>query len=157
MVGNMGQEIMSHEVGHSMDWHALGYTFSSSATWQNAYAKDKKTITEYGRSSWAENFADSIMVAFYNHNIAGGIGKIASNWKDFRYQKETAENYFGKFMNPGGKCANRMANTKKVPFSTSAKMAAMPQDADTKVTWEGIGEIVMRPELEGLSTEDHSH
>ena len=135
-----------------MDANAQDTTFSQSATWQNAYAKDSNTVTEYGKSSWAEDFAESNVVAFYNHNIDRGIGKIVPNWRQFANQKETAEKYFGKYMVPGGKCGKRLANTPKVPMSSSAKMAALAQveeDPDTKVTWEGIEEIVPKKELEG--------
>ena len=145
-----------------MDWNALGYTFSNSATWQNAYAKDVATVTDYGRTNWAEDFAESVMVAFYNHDIERGIGKIMPNWRDIRNQKEVAEQYFGKYMAAGGTCGKRMANTKKVPMSDSAKMAAVDgitNDPDTAVTWEGIEEIVIRPEVAELSSEfpEHSH
>lgn len=143
---------MLHEIAHSMDWNAkTEKPFSKSGTWQNAYAKDTHTVTDYARNSWAEDFAESGVVAFYNHNIERGIGKIVSNWRQFGNQKATFEDNFKSYMEPGGTCGKRIPNTSKVPYTASAKMAALPQDSKTKESYEGIEEIVIDPKAEVVS------
>jgi hypothetical protein len=71
--------LLVHEISHTLDAMArpgdLGPngTFSSSQKWQSEYQMDKHSISQYGMTSWPEDFADSGVIAMYDLVVSGGI------------------------------------------------------------------------------------
>lgn len=82
------QYIMAHELSHQLDWHARSDissdAFSSTGDWQDNYNQDSAVVSEYARSSWAENFAEAGVIGIYDKLVEGGFGAIQSNWNDVR-------------------------------------------------------------------------
>jgi len=83
--------VLLHELSHSMDWNALKHevgpdgSFSSGQKWQSEYSKDQRTISQYGLTSWREDFADSGVVAFYDLIVPKGVPAIQANWSQVGY------------------------------------------------------------------------
>ncbi|KAH6692740.1 hypothetical protein F5X68DRAFT_129668 [Plectosphaerella plurivora] len=76
--------VIIHEVAHSVDGYLLQHIdssrpFSYGNTWRTIVGRDSAIVTEYGRTSWPENFAESMVIAVANHNFPGGIGSMHPN------------------------------------------------------------------------------
>lgn len=82
------QYIMVHELSHQLDWHARSDlssgAFSDTGDWQDNYNQDSAVVSEYARTSWAENFAETGVIGVYDKLVDGGFGAIQSNWNDVR-------------------------------------------------------------------------
>jgi hypothetical protein len=61
--------IAIHETSHSMDGHARQDAaqgqFSLSGIWKDNYNADSAVVSEYARTLWAENFAETGIIAIY--------------------------------------------------------------------------------------------
>lgn len=75
--------LLLHEVSHSMDWHAVpghGDTFSSSSIWSDAYNRDLRTPSEYGRTNWMEDFAEAGKCGVADANLKGLKGRLRQRY-----------------------------------------------------------------------------
>jgi hypothetical protein len=83
--------VLIHELSHSLDSSALKHDvgpdgwFSSGQIWQSEYSKDQRTVTQYGETSWKEDFAESGVIAFYDLIVPKGIPAIQVNWSQVGY------------------------------------------------------------------------
>jgi hypothetical protein len=76
--------VIIHEVAHSVDGYLLRHIdssipFSLGSTWRNIVSRDTAAVSAYGRTSWPENFAESMSIAVTDHNAPGGIGPMHPN------------------------------------------------------------------------------
>lgn len=80
--------VMIHEISHSLDGHARRDVapngFSQSNIWKDNYNQDSAVVSAYARTSWAENFAETAIIAVYDKVVPGGIGGIQPNWNAVR-------------------------------------------------------------------------
>lgn len=146
--------LLLHEVSHSMDWHAVpghGDTFSSSSIWSDAYNRDSRTPTDYGRTNWMEDFAEAGKCGVADANLKGGFGSITYYWSTIQNQYKTYEQYFGSFIKPGGTCPRRFANSPTVPTNGNSKRteSAKPEEPATN---SSIAIIELKPHLQGQIT-----
>ena len=88
--GYMMVYILTHEMSHSLDSHALlniaPAPFSTGSIWKDNYNQDSAVASEYARSAWPENFAETGIVGLYDKVVPGGIGNIQKNWNQVRFQ-----------------------------------------------------------------------
>lgn len=126
MKGNIGITVYVHESAHSLDSHAFdpkyGAPFSNSKVWLDNYNQDSAVPDDYAQSSQQENLAQQTVIALYDKVVPGGVGSIQPNWKAIFHQYATVQGYIAKgAVVPGGTCTHRLANSKPVPKSDSAK------------------------------------
>lgn len=122
--------LMTHEVSHSIDWNAKGTPgapFSSTNDWQYWYYQDQDTITNYGRTNWLEDFAESGMVGTADKYLAGGFGSVTYGWSLVKHQYQNYENNFFDLMAPGKTCWRRFANSAAVRMDGSRKRGMGPK------------------------------
>ncbi|KAI5867483.1 hypothetical protein GGS23DRAFT_179519 [Durotheca rogersii] len=110
--------IFTHELSHSLDSHieVPGVTppnsggFSSTKAWKDMFDEDTAAISEYGRSGWPENLADSGVVALFDIVVPGGAGTINPNWTSCFHQYANYKTAYGHVVTPGVKlnCTKRV-------------------------------------------------
>lgn len=76
--------VIIHEVAHSVDGYLLRHLdssipFSYGTTWRSTVSRDTAVVSEYARTSWPENFAESMSIAVTDHNAPGGVGPMHPN------------------------------------------------------------------------------
>ncbi|KAI4250142.1 MAG: hypothetical protein L6R40_000314 [Gallowayella cf. fulva] len=145
-IGADGLEVLIHEVGHSLDAHAYSEPLSSSQHWDDEYKKDSHVPDPYSGTNFAEDVAQSTVLAAYNAVVPGGFGGIEPEWQKVHHQYatvQTLQRFAGNLLVPGGWCKNRLANSKTVPVPKRKMMlrgrwiGARSEKPDTSVP-EGI-------------------
>ncbi|KAI5782351.1 hypothetical protein DFH27DRAFT_280189 [Peziza echinospora] len=110
--------IFIHEAAHSMDSHAvttLPSPFHKTSEWLEAYNKDPAISDDYARTSQAENFAQTMVIAIVDTVVPGGFASIHPSYQKISNQYTTAKLYLGDLIVPYGKCAKRLKNSEAVP------------------------------------------
>ncbi|KAK2592709.1 hypothetical protein QQS21_009584 [Conoideocrella luteorostrata] len=147
-----GLSTMIHETSHSLDWHAMpqySQPFSDTNVWQENYNQDSNTPTDYGRTNWMEDFAETGMVAVYDKVVPGGFGSIAANWNQILHQYATLQGYLGDTIIPGGSCTKRFANSAPVQKNATRKSLELGPKPDTNIKSPNITIIIPSKEVEG--------
>lgn len=136
--------VLIHETGHSLDHRAYQKQglLSESKRWSDAYAADSKVPDEYSQTSFAEDVAQSTVVAAYDLNVPGGFQKVQKDWKTIYSQysliktlaNEAGQAFTepGNILMPGGKCGHRLTNSEPVrtvkPIHRRGAIPARGQD-----------------------------
>lgn len=154
--------ILAHEMSHSLDYLALqqfGFPFSDTAIWRDSYDLDRAVPSDYSRTNFAEDFAESGIVGVYDKVVPGGIKSIEPKWPAIFHQYTTYQGYLGDNILPGGQCRNRIANSETVPKGGSDDAAIrMGPKPNVTFTDPNIKVVKINSELLGLTfvhPEDH--
>ncbi|KAL8806657.1 MAG: hypothetical protein Q9182_001185 [Xanthomendoza sp. 2 TL-2023] len=148
-IGEDGLEVLIHEVGHSLDAHAYKEPLSASQHWKDEYNQDSHVPDPYAGSSFAEDVAQSTVLAAFNAVVPGGFGSIEPEWQKVHHQYatvQTLQREAGNLLVPGGECKNRLANSQTVAVASRKRMlggrwvGARSERPDTSVP-EGISVI----------------
>ena len=116
--------MMLHEVGHGLDVTAYADNpLSSSKTWENAYNQDSKVPDPYSRTNFAEDVAQTTIIAAFDLNVPGGLRTFPGDrdWSSIQHQYELLKKEQGEAGNvliPGGTCTERIPNSQPVQIPT---------------------------------------
>ncbi|KAI9159155.1 Lipase-like protein [Paramyrothecium foliicola] len=130
----LNNHVMVHEAGHSLDSHGrrdiTTSGFSSHAIWRDNYNQDSAVVSAYARTSWAENFAETAIIAVYDKVVPGGIGGIQPNWNAIFHQYATLQGFMGNAIIPRSKakCTTRLQNSQTVAMRDGARIAGPQPD-----------------------------
>ncbi|KAL8997145.1 MAG: hypothetical protein Q9169_003528 [Polycauliona sp. 2 TL-2023] len=124
-IGLDGFGVLLHETAHSLDARAYREALSSSQHWSDELAQDSAIPDDYAGASLAENVAQATVIAAYNEVVPGGFPPIEPRWADIRHQYETVitlqREEAGSILEPGGKCRERLVNSKPVEKPNNGK------------------------------------
>lgn len=146
--------VACHEFSHILDSVALkdavvdagypaGSPFSETAMWQGAYEKDSAVPTEYARTNWVEDFADSGRYAISDITHPGGLAARNPSWTTIRNQIGAYRGRLEKVIFPsGGKCTGKIDTTKAVPMTSSPKIRAMGKAPRSTLEGTDVVEII---------------
>ncbi|KAI1140932.1 hypothetical protein F5Y05DRAFT_292430 [Hypoxylon sp. FL0543] len=126
--------ILAHEISHSMDSHISipGVTqegqggLSTSHAWKEQYSLDSAAVSEYARTSWAEDLAETGIIALYDRVVPGGAGTLSNeSWSVYR-QYATYQKYYAGILPPGVKvcCTDRLENSPMVIWDDTGSRIA---------------------------------
>jgi hypothetical protein len=149
---------MTHEMSHGLDYLALKKWagdggFSDTDIWRDAYKRDRASVSDYAKSSWAENFAEIGIVSIYDKLVDGGLKKFQKNWSDISNQTDIYKIFLGDKIVPGGVCRDRVSKDETV--ATGLKTRDLESRPNTAFTSD-VNVITTNPKLNGLKIE-HSH
>ncbi|KAI0835486.1 hypothetical protein F5Y06DRAFT_306235 [Hypoxylon sp. FL0890] len=121
--------ILVHEISHSLDSHVFipGVTqpdqdrLSDSQTWKDQFSQDSATVSEYARTLWTEDLAETGIIALYDIVVPGGADTLSKNSHDVYHQYSTYQKYYGDLITPGKKtnCTSRLMNSQMVIWDGS--------------------------------------
>ncbi|XDG07535.1 hypothetical protein ABKA04_007150 [Annulohypoxylon sp. FPYF3050] len=135
--------IFAHEMSHSLDAHVEipGVTppgqggLSQSQRWAEQYALDNATVSEYARTQWAENLAETGIIALYNNVVPNGIGNFHQNQPfEVYHQFATYTTYYRDMITPSKNrtCQRRVPESQLVYWPNSTAEGIPVEDSRTK-------------------------
>jgi hypothetical protein len=133
-----------HESSHSMDGYALrdvtvslgypaGTSYSATKNFQGAWAKDSAVVTNYAKTSWAENFAEvGQYLAVPNMVIPGGVGsgKYGDGWKKVANQMGNYQARLEQLIFPGPVCTFKVPTTPAIQYGSEKRIPQHPGDVN---------------------------
>ncbi|KAI1204870.1 uncharacterized protein F4807DRAFT_454352 [Annulohypoxylon truncatum] len=143
--------VLAHEMSHSIDAHieVPGVTpsgkggLSSSKRWAEQYALDNATVSDYARTLWAENLAETGIIALYNIVVPNGVANLQHNSpRQVFHQYATYTTYYRDIITPGKNqtCKQRVPDSKMVYWPDIAS-DGVPTETRTKK----VGITLMEP------------
>ncbi|KAF4126398.1 hypothetical protein GMORB2_0134 [Geosmithia morbida] len=149
------QTVMAHEMSHQLDWYGqaditggggAGAPFSNSKIWQDNYNLDTACVTDYARTKWSEDFAESGAMGLYDRLVPGGLRAAYPSTDGAYHQLHTFETYMESYIAPKPKstCTHRRSNGEAVPLTES--MRALGKKPDTSFASFADVEVLPRPE-----------
>lgn len=106
-----------HEIGHSIDCTlaspdsfpgGFGTEFSSTSNWTDAVDKDGVSVSQYGTTSYTENFGEAGRLVLMDNIFPGGLKAFAGNHPNITQLKNQLDaikkSPAGKYYNEGGEC-----------------------------------------------------
>ncbi|KAI0112352.1 hypothetical protein F4776DRAFT_352275 [Hypoxylon sp. NC0597] len=143
--------ILAHEMSHSLDSHVSipGVTqpdqggLSISQTWKLQFSQDSATVTEYARTLWSEDLAETGILALYDTIVPGGATTLSNNSHSVYHQYTTYQKYYGDIITPGKKsnCTSRLPDSNMVIWDDSGSRVA-PSEYHPKAK---VGVTVISP------------
>ncbi|KAL8697307.1 MAG: hypothetical protein Q9224_002384 [Gallowayella concinna] len=124
-IGDDGLEVLIHEIGHSLDAHAYNEPLSASQHWKDEYDQDSHVPDPYAASTFAEDVAQSTVIAAFDAVVPGGFGSVEPEWQKVHHQYatvETLQREAGNLLVPGGSCKNRLENSETVAVASRKRM-----------------------------------
>ncbi|KAI1408249.1 hypothetical protein F5Y13DRAFT_112537 [Hypoxylon sp. FL1857] len=126
--------ILAHEMSHSLDSHVSidGVTeagqggLSVSQTWKQQFSQDSAAVTEYARTLWSEDLAETGILALYDTVVPGGADSLSNNSHSIYHQYSTYQKYYGDIITPGKKsnCTSRLADSQLVIWNDTGSSDA---------------------------------
>ncbi|OTA97535.1 hypothetical protein M434DRAFT_65490 [Hypoxylon sp. CO27-5] len=126
--------ILAHEMSHSLDSHVSipGVTqtgqggLSASQTWKLQFSQDSATVTEYARTLWSEDLAETGILALYDTVVPGGVATLSNSSHSVYHQYTTYQKYYGDIITPGSKsgCTSRLPDSQMVTWDDSGSRIA---------------------------------
>ncbi|KAI1104033.1 hypothetical protein F4804DRAFT_352504 [Jackrogersella minutella] len=130
--------IFAHEISHSLDSHveAPHVTkpgqggLSISLYWAQQFILDDATISEYARTQWSENLAETGIIALYNMVVPGGVFNLKTDPRHVFHQFATYQTYYGDLITPGSKmkCNMRLPDSKVVVWNDTNSAPVPAED-----------------------------
>lgn len=142
-------------MSHGLDFMALqeyGSPFSDTPIWRKSYMLDFSSPSDYSRTNFAEDFAESGLVGVYDKIVPGGVGRIQPNWWEVFWQFRTYQRYLLDQIVPGGRCRSRVANSETVAVDVSGTSRAVGSEKpDVGFTDLSIKVVKTEPSRMGLT------
>ncbi|KAI1092972.1 hypothetical protein F5B19DRAFT_180271 [Rostrohypoxylon terebratum] len=134
--------ILAHEMSHSIDAHVeiTGVTppgqggLSQSQRWADQYALDNATVSGYARTLWAENLAETGIIALYNNVVPNGVGTFHQNHPfEVFHQWATYTTYYRDIITPSRNktCQMRVPDSQMVYWPNSTA-DGIPMEGSTR-------------------------
>lgn len=120
--------VLAHEISHSLDARNRPTTtptpnsnsnlpigISISPTWRASYALDSATVSEYARSAWPEQLAETGVAALYDAVVPGGLASAGNpSYGGVMNQVGAWRREFGRFVDGEGGCGLRRPDSPMV-------------------------------------------
>ncbi|OTB07413.1 hypothetical protein M426DRAFT_8786 [Hypoxylon sp. CI-4A] len=116
--------VFAHEMSHSLDSHVPvpGVTpdgqggLSISQEWASQFGQDRATVSEYARTKWSENLAETGIVALYNTVVPTGTFSLPNDPRLIFHQYATYQMHYGDIITPKSKsnCTQRLPSSQMV-------------------------------------------
>ncbi|CAJ2505105.1 Uu.00g124990.m01.CDS01 [Anthostomella pinea] len=94
---------MAHEITHSLDGFSNpSGSLSDSSIWHDAVAQDAAIVSDYGKTNYIEDFAETGFLAHYENVNPGGLAQYSSAASQIQHQVSAAQQLLGDLIKPGG-------------------------------------------------------
>ncbi|KAI2472217.1 hypothetical protein F4781DRAFT_438438 [Annulohypoxylon bovei var. microspora] len=133
--------VIAHEISHSLDSHVAipNVTppgkggLSTSKRWAEQYGLDNATVSDYARTMWPENLAETGIIALYNIVVPNGVANLKNDPHRVFHQFATYTTYYRDIMTPRNKpsCTHRLPDSKMV-FWHNISAEGIPTDTQTR-------------------------